>query len=86
MFAPSSVCTQGTWRPKLFIDIIFKRGEAKPYIGLYVLRQLIEIDTIKYQNSKMRDFTNNITNSRFSKEDIHDSPPEGVYIHGKIPF
>ena len=22
--------------------------------------------------------------TRFSKEDIHDSPPEGVYIHGKI--
>ena len=20
--------------------------------------------------------------SRFSKEDIHDSPPEGVYVHG----
>ena len=22
--------------------------------------------------------------TRFAKEDIHDSPPEGVYIHGKI--
>ena len=21
--------------------------------------------------------------TRFAKEDIHDSPPEGVYIHGK---
>lgn len=23
--------------------------------------------------------------TRFAKEDIHDSPPEGVYIHGKLP-
>ena len=24
--------------------------------------------------------------TRFAKEDIHDSPPEGVYIHGKNIF
>ena len=22
--------------------------------------------------------------TRFAKEDIHDSPPEGVYIHGEV--
>ena len=53
-------------------------SENKGYIHTYSKNSRTNLEgNLKYLPSIMDYFT-----FRFAKEDIHDSPPEGVYVHG----